>query len=275
MKPRILFAILILGTLGCEADEIEDRENGDNDLGSADSVGGDCPFDGDDARGVLELVNDDAVDLDDLDHSIGLDSRAANGIVDARPIASLSELSAVPYVGTSACDRLRSVACDSRGLCEAELRIITWNVEHFPLTGDTIDEVALAIADIKPEIIGFQEVDDPDAFDRLEDMLPGYSGFVGERGFGTRVAILYRRDRLRVTEIEDLYTDDSRAFPRPPLAVTFDLQGRAAKTELTFVVVHLKPEVTTMTNSVAERPSQSSMAGSPPTRRHRCFSLAT
>ncbi|MCB9677498.1 MAG: hypothetical protein H6737_20485 [Alphaproteobacteria bacterium] len=45
-----------------------------------------------------------------LDDTLGLDSRAADGIVAARPIADLAALAAVPYVGESALRRLRQAA---------------------------------------------------------------------------------------------------------------------------------------------------------------------
>ncbi len=55
--------------------------------------------------GVLDIVNQ--ASLETLDVEIGLDARAARGIVAVRPIASLEQLAAVPYVGARALQRLK------------------------------------------------------------------------------------------------------------------------------------------------------------------------
>ncbi len=61
---------------------------------------------------LLALVNDPAITQSLLDHEIGLDRRAAVGIVLARPFARVSELDAVPYVGERALQRLLAYAYD-------------------------------------------------------------------------------------------------------------------------------------------------------------------
>jgi hypothetical protein len=79
-----------------------------------------------DAAGILALVNDDAVDVDELDrpvgdHGAGLNRKAAEGIVAARPLGSLAALDAVPFVGLATCGALRDYACDTKGLCQASM----------------------------------------------------------------------------------------------------------------------------------------------------------
>lgn len=59
---------------------------------------------------TLALVNDTAVDFVTLDDVVGLDRRAARGIVDGRPFASIEALDAVPYVGASALGKLADYA---------------------------------------------------------------------------------------------------------------------------------------------------------------------
>lgn len=53
---------------------------------------------------MLELVN--TASQAELDGMVGLDSRAASGIVSQRPFAELTELDAVPYVGASAFNKI-------------------------------------------------------------------------------------------------------------------------------------------------------------------------
>ncbi len=57
------------------------------------------------ATAVLALVN--RASVTELDVDAGLDARAAEHIVAARPIASLEALAAIPYVGAAALEKLR------------------------------------------------------------------------------------------------------------------------------------------------------------------------
>ena len=52
------------------------------------------------AKAILAVAN--GATLDELDVEVGLDQRAARGIVEARPLESIAELDAVSYVGASA-----------------------------------------------------------------------------------------------------------------------------------------------------------------------------
>lgn len=62
-------------------------------------------FTDDEAILVVSLAN--TADEDYLDLELELDVRAVDGIFDARPIAGLTELSRVPYVGPATLERLR------------------------------------------------------------------------------------------------------------------------------------------------------------------------
>jgi len=59
---------------------------------------------------ILAVANDATLDFATLDDDVGLDRRAASGIVDRRPFASIEALDAVPYVGDSALARLHAYA---------------------------------------------------------------------------------------------------------------------------------------------------------------------
>jgi len=59
---------------------------------------------------ILDLVNDAATTFALLDDAVGLDRRAAENIMDARPFASVSQLDGVPWVGPSALDLLAAYA---------------------------------------------------------------------------------------------------------------------------------------------------------------------
>lgn len=197
------------------------------------------------ARGMLALVNDPAVDVELLDRSasaggVGLYRNAAQSIVDARPLESLEQLDAVPGVGPAACGALARFACNEQDRCRTPLSMLSWNIEHFPLTDQTEDAVVELVEDIQPDLIGIQEIQDREAFARLVDRLDDYEGIVGERGYFTRVGLLYRSSAAELLESEDLFVDDAHTFPRSVLAATFELRGAAEPTTVTMAVVHLK-----------------------------------
>jgi DNA uptake protein ComE-like DNA-binding protein len=58
------------------------------------------------ATAALDMAN--TATQSQLDNEIGLDARAAQNIVDARPITTMVDLDAVAYVGPSALDKLRA-----------------------------------------------------------------------------------------------------------------------------------------------------------------------
>ncbi len=62
------------------------------------------------ARSILKMANHLSLALLDANSGVGLDHRAAEGIVAQRPLASLAALAAVPYVGQSAFERLLAYA---------------------------------------------------------------------------------------------------------------------------------------------------------------------
>lgn len=240
---KLVLLVSCIGFIACATEEAPpDGEDSTFDIGKADGCLG-SPTE-DDARGVLALANDPAVTVDELDDA-GVFRKTAQRIVDNRPYADLAALDAVPFVGPFTCRALRDHACTTRGLCERPLDVWTWNIEHFPLTADAIPDVAAQLA-AGPEIVGFEEVDTVSAFDQMRAQLPAtWDAAVGATGFDTRVAIAYRRDRLTLVKSETLFPNDSFRFPRPPLALTFTIAGRAGELQFTVVAVHLKAEIDT------------------------------
>jgi endonuclease/exonuclease/phosphatase family metal-dependent hydrolase len=135
----------------------------------------------DEGDGVLSLVNDGRVSfelLDDpvADGSAGLYRGAAEGIVAGRPFGSLEDLDRVPHVGVATCRALRELACGARRLCGPALVVETWNVEQFPLSEDTPEEVAARLAGTRPDVVGLQEVRDAASFAELVGRLGDYEG---------------------------------------------------------------------------------------------------
>ncbi len=117
--PLLLLALLAVACGDESADETttplaDGRDATFNDGGKADGLGiteGSAA-----AAAVLDVAN--TATLDELDRSasadgVGLDTRAANGIVATRPFATLAELDAVPFVGPKALEALYNYAIAS------------------------------------------------------------------------------------------------------------------------------------------------------------------
>lgn len=86
----------LLSTMGC---------GGGAEPGSTTAASTEIPLDGTCEAGVmLDLVN--TASLEVLDDDVALDSRAAENIVEARPIGSIVELDAVSWVGPSALGKI-------------------------------------------------------------------------------------------------------------------------------------------------------------------------
>lgn len=248
MRPvlrRLAFAHVALAG-ACSAPDAPDEaaDPSDETFGSG-KADGLCVAEGSAAAvGVLALVNDPDVDVEELDVSTsqggaGLNRTAAQNIVAARPIADLDELDAVPYVGVTACQALASYACNEQRRCLSTLDVMTWNIEHFPKSSVTEDAATDILDELGPDLVGVQEIESVSAFERVADGLDGYGWIVGKKG-DTRVGMLYRSDTIEIVDVEHLFQSDWFAFPRPVLAVTVRLRDALEPTELLFVVVHLK-----------------------------------
>ena len=86
------------GLVGAAAIFLATACGGGAEPGSTTSASTEIPLDGTcEAGAMLELVN--SASLEVLDDDVALDSRAAENIVEARPLATITELDAVSYVG--------------------------------------------------------------------------------------------------------------------------------------------------------------------------------
>ncbi|MCH9687427.1 MAG: hypothetical protein K0V04_38690 [Deltaproteobacteria bacterium] len=229
--------------LGSEPDDPGDGRDDGFFAGKADGacVEEDTPA----GDGVLALVNDPSVSFEFLDAplaqgGVGLDRRAAQGIVEGRPFADLQQLDAVPYVGIHACSALAHHACNVEQRCVAPLPLLSWNTEHFPLTPAAPGGVIDIVDELRPALVGLQEVEHSGAFGDVLDGLDGYSGILGEPGPFTRVGLLIDDHALEVLAVEHLFVDDGWAFPRPVLGVRVRPRRAATPMEITVLVLHLK-----------------------------------
>lgn len=123
------------------------------------------------------------------------------------------------------------------------LRVITWNLETFPVAANTVERVAELIEELDADLIGVQEIVDVSAFTDLVVALPEHDGiFANDPGSDMVVGLLFRDSRVRVIEETTLFPDNWYAFPRPPLMARIEILGAGASVEMevTVLVVHLK-----------------------------------
>lgn len=122
------------------------------------------------------------------------------------------------------------------------LSILAWNLEQFPLTASAPALVEEVLAELQPDVVGVEEIEDDAAFFAMADTLPGYQAIIADDPFNyTRVGMLYREDAVTVDAVETLFLDDSYAFPRPPLKAHLTVQ--ATGFDFDFVVIHLKAQI--------------------------------
>lgn len=121
------------------------------------------------------------------------------------------------------------------------LTIGAWNLEQFPLTPATIDRVAPLIEEQGYDLLGIEEITDPDAFATLDERLSDYTAVIAFDDAPMRVGFLYRPDRLEVSDIDLLFQGDSYAFPRPVLKASVRVMG--GDFDFVFMVLHLKARI--------------------------------
>jgi endonuclease/exonuclease/phosphatase family metal-dependent hydrolase len=128
----------------------------------------------------------------------------------------------------------------------APVRVMTWNLENFPLAAGSIDAVASIILESDADVVGVQELSDQGAFETLVGALPGYDGLLADDADAFyRAGIVYRADRIAVIDTKLLFENESYAFPRPVLKATVRARGGDGATDFdfTFLVLHLKAQV--------------------------------
>jgi len=118
-----------------------------------------------------------------------------------------------------------------------QVEIMTWNLKEFPYSNNTVNNVQEAIADILPDIIAFQEVNNGNAFFELANSLPAYE-FVSS---GSGLALAARRDVVGILNQSTLFPSSGYEFAwRFPFKVDLQWGCGLSSTTLSIIVVHLK-----------------------------------
>lgn len=113
--------------------------------------------------------------------------------------------------------------------------IVTWNIEQFPKSGNTISLLSTIIPTLDADIIALQEIGTPANFNTLVAALPGWSGVISPSG-SIRTAYLYKNSEVTVSAATYPLVDAS-AFPRSPMFIT---ATHTSGLEVTLINLHLK-----------------------------------
>ncbi len=124
--------------------------------------------------------------------------------------------------------------------------IATWNIENFPKANtQTVTDVAQIIKDLDLDLYGVEEIASIRSFDEMLKKLPGWQGVLSNdtysNGSYQKTGILYKTGFISVSHVQNIFTDDHYAFPRPPLeafVTVKDLDG--IKFDFNLIVLHLK-----------------------------------
>jgi len=105
---------------------------------------------------------------------------------------------------------------------DSTLDVITWNIEHFPKNGQiTINYVSQIIKALDVDVIAVQEVTDNVFLDQLVESLEGWDGVYAYNQYAA-LAYIYKTDIIEEVDIYEIYTNNSREFPRSPLVMEMD-----------------------------------------------------
>ncbi len=122
--------------------------------------------------------------------------------------------------------------------------IATWNLENFPMTSQTPEQVANIIASLDLDLIGVQEISDVAAFEELLARLPYHDGFLSSHtyidGAYQKVGFIWRTDVLNATNLQLIFNGSFNAFPRPPLLAKFTTLEQTNVEHFWAITVHLK-----------------------------------
>lgn len=108
---------------------------------------------------------------------------------------------------------------------DSTLDIVTWNIEHFPKSGSTtLNYVTEIIEALDVDVVAIQEVEDYDVFAQLISNLDGWEGDYAYDQYAS-LAYLYKTEVVKNVNLFQIYTNNSREFPRPPYVMQMTYDG--------------------------------------------------
>lgn len=109
---------------------------------------------------------------------------------------------------------------------DSTLDVVTWNIEHFPKNGQTtIDFVAQIMIAIDADVYAIQEVTSEDDLQQLVSQMDGWSYAYAYNQYAA-LAFVYKADSIRDVNFFEIYTSNSRVFPRSPFVMEFTFMAQ-------------------------------------------------
>ena len=98
---------------------------------------------------------------------------------------------------------------------------MTWNIQNFPRNGSqTCSALQRVVRALEIDVIALQEIESPSDFQAVLDSLPTWRGYrANSAAYNIDLAYIYNPSTIAVERIYEIYTDNSRAFPRSPLVL--------------------------------------------------------
>ncbi|MGB3465794.1 MAG: endonuclease/exonuclease/phosphatase family protein [Cyclobacteriaceae bacterium] len=118
------------------------------------------------------------------------------------------------------------------------LEVVTWNIENFPMTSNSVSTVVDIIRNMDVDIIAVQEINDPAAFTTVVNSLEGWGGkFYDVRG-GIELGYFYKTTEITAfSDLEIIFPDQNSPFPRQAVVAT---ATHVNGLEVKLVNLHLK-----------------------------------
>jgi len=125
---------------------------------------------------------------------------------------------------------------------DANISIVTWNIENFPQQGArTTARVELIMDSLDADIYCLQEIQDKAALENIVDQLDQYSVIISDETSFMHLAIVYKQDSFLPIFTENIFASDDYNFAsRPPLLVTFLYEYGGHEQTLNIIDVHMK-----------------------------------
>lgn len=132
----------------------------------------------------------------------------------------------------------------SGGAFDADaITLLTWNLEQFPKSGETVTTVAAILDELRPDVVALQEIGSEADWQTLNGVLADYEGLLATSGDGfVRVGLLARPDRVIVSDPQTLFQSDDYAFPRAMLSARVASASDPSR-DFLIGVVHLKAQL--------------------------------
>jgi exonuclease III len=126
---------------------------------------------------------------------------------------------------------------------ESTLELATWNLEYFPHSSNSVEEVARIVEALDIDLYAIQEINDTTAFRDLLSRLPEYDGLFSSDVYSwgyLKTGLIYRRSQISVSQVRLIFRDDWYAFTRPPLVADVVAQWAGKRFDFHLIVLHLK-----------------------------------